>query len=355
MVDDETVRIYEAGAGEWAVRRRPRLRGAAQAFAATVPAHELRVDLGCGPGSYAPDLGRPLVALDAAGAMLQLTRRASPDALCVQADLERLPFVRGAFGGAWARASYLHVRRVDLPLALAELHRVTRVGAPIAVSMKRGEYEGAALPDDDFPGRFFACWEPRELASVVTGAGFDLEAHETTDEWVHLRVRRARTLPDFVGGGMALLICGLNPSPYAADAGVGFARPGNRFWPAALAAGLVTRDRDPWAALRDHRVGMTDLVKRVTVGAKELTRAEYHSGAERVEELVEWLRPGAMCFVGLAGYRAAVERTAAAGLQARTFGGVPAYLMPNTSGLNARVPLSELADHLLAARGLAGP
>ena len=34
-------------------------------------------------------------------------------------------------------------------------------------------------------------------------------------------------------------MCGLNPSLYAADAGVGFARPGNRFWPAALAAGIV--------------------------------------------------------------------------------------------------------------------
>lgn len=354
-MDDETVRIYEAGAGEWAMRRRPRLRDAAQAFAATVPAGELRVDLGCGPGSYAPDLGRPLVALDAAGAMLHVTRQVSPDALCVQADLEALPFARGAFGGAWARASYLHVRRVDLPLALAELHRVARGGAPVAMSMKRGEYEGAALPADDFPGRFFACWEPRELANVVTGAGFDLEDQETTDEWVHLRVRRARTLPDFVGPGMTLLICGLNPSPYAADAGVGFARPGNRFWPAALAAGLVTRDRDPWHALRDHRVGMTDLVKRVTAGAKDLTGAEYRAGAARVEAVVEWLRPGAVCFVGLAGYRAAVERTASAGVQARLFGGVPVYVMPNTSGLNARVPLPALVDHLRAARGLAGP
>ena len=32
----------------------------------------------------------------------------------------------------------------------------------------------------------------------------------------------------------------LNPSEHAADAGVGYVTPGNRFWPAALAAGLVT-------------------------------------------------------------------------------------------------------------------
>ena len=31
----------------------------------------------------------------------------------------------------------------------------------------------------------------------------------------------------------------------------------------------------------------------------------------------------------------------------------PAYVMPSTSGLNARVPLAELADHLRAAAALA--
>ena len=63
---------------------------------------------------------------------------------------------------------------------------------------------------------------------------------------------------------MRLLVCGLNPSIYSADAGVGYARPGNRFWPAAIAAGLVTEDRDPRHALSHHGVGITDLVKRAT-------------------------------------------------------------------------------------------
>jgi TDG/mug DNA glycosylase family protein len=152
---------------------------------------------------------------------------------------------------------------------------------------------------------------------------------------------------------MRLLFCGLNPSLYAADAGVGFARPGNRFWPAAIAAGIVTRDRDARHALRQHGVGMTDLVKRASVGAMELTRDEYRDGAARVERLVRRLQPGAVCFVGLAGWRAAIDRTAQAGVQPDGFAGAPAYVMPNTSGLNARVPLGELADHLRAAAALA--
>jgi TDG/mug DNA glycosylase family protein len=152
---------------------------------------------------------------------------------------------------------------------------------------------------------------------------------------------------------MRLLMCGLNPSLYAADAGVGFARPGNRFWPATLAAGIVSTDRSPDRALADHGVGMTDLVKRATVAAAELTADEYRAGLERVRRLVAWLRPGAVCFIGLAGWRAAVDRRAVAGVQPADLGGVPVYVMPSTSGLNARVPAAELADHLRAAARLA--
>jgi TDG/mug DNA glycosylase family protein len=240
-------------------------------------------------------------------------------------------------------------------LALADLHHALAVGAPAHLTLHAGEASGP-LADDDFPGRWFAAWDADALADVFVGAGFAVErcAIDGDDPfWVDARVHRARTLPDTVGLGMRLLVCGLNPSVYAADAGVGFARPGNRFWPAACAAGLVTVDRDARAALVQHGVGMTDLVKRATPRADELTRDEYRVGLARVERLVRWLEPGAVCFVGLAGWRAAVDRRAIAGEQPDGIGGRPAYVMPSTSGLNARVPLDELADHLRAAAGLA--
>ena len=61
------------------------------------------------------------------------------------------------------------------------------------------------------------------------------------------------TLADSVGPGMRLLVCGINPSPFSADVGVGYGRPGNRFWPAAVAAGVAPVDRDPVAALARAR------------------------------------------------------------------------------------------------------
>jgi TDG/mug DNA glycosylase family protein len=163
----------------------------------------------------------------------------------------------------------------------------------------------------------------------------------------------SRPLPDRIGPGLRLLMCGLNPSLHAVEAGLGYVTPGIRFWPALLAAGLVTVDRDAEHALRVHRIGMTDLVARATPRASALTASEYREGFAALEATCERWRPGAVCFVGLAGWRAAVDRRAVAGPQDRRVGGRPAYVMPSTSGLNAATPLSVLIDHLRAAAALA--
>ena len=223
----------------------------------------------------------------------------------------------------------------EVPLALARLHRATPVGAPVRMTVGPGD------------------WTRQRLVDVLVGGGCaDVHVHASGGRW-HGRGTRARTLADTVGAEMQLLVCGLNPSVFAADAGVGFARPGNRFWPAALAAGLVAHERDAVDALVGHGIGMTDLVKRATPRADGLTTDEYRDGLGRVERLVAWLRPRAVVFVGLAGWRAAVDRRATAG-PAGELGGRPVYLMPSTSGLNAHSRPDDLAEHLRAAAALAG-
>jgi double-stranded uracil-DNA glycosylase len=190
--------------------------------------------------------------------------------------------------------------------------------------------------------------ERARLVDVLVGAGFAPVPGRN-----RVRARRLRSLADTVGPGLRLLVCGLNPSLYAADFGVGYGRPGNRFWPAVLEAGLATRDRDPLDALHRHGLGMTDLVKRATPTASELRPAEYVEGLARVGRLAGWLRPHVVCFVGLAGWRVAVDRNAGPGLQAAGIGGVPAYVMPSTSGANAASSRDDLVAHLRAVRELA--
>lgn len=350
-MERSTVRVYEEQADVWVTARPPkRVKGAVALAAASVPGLPV-LDVGCGPGGHFPSLGPSVVGVDAAIGML---RHAPAGSLVVQADLMALPFARQAFGGAWARMSYHHVPRASLPLALAHLHSCMAVGAPLLLVSQRGRSEGFTGADDEFPGRFFACWETDDLADVLVGAGFDVVSVEPDGDEVVASAVRARTLADTVGPDMRLLVCGLNPSVYSADVGFGFARRSNRFWPAMVAAGLVCEQRawDPFHLLSGHGIGMTDLVKRATVAAAELSVDEYRAGVERVRRLVAWLHPGAVLFVGLDGWRKAVDRRAAPGVQPDGFGGVPAYVMPSTSGLNASSPRAALVEHLRAAAQL---
>lgn len=246
-----------------------------------------------------------------------------------------------------------------LPLALAHLHRNLGVGTPLVASVPGDSDKRRNLPSEDLPGPDITLGSPPPLGDLVVGGGFDLHHLEVGrganggGRYVVVHARRARSLPDTVGPGMRVLVCGLNPSIYAADAGLPFARPGNRFWPAAVAAGLVGKGWDADAALADHGLGMTDLVKRASRSASELRPCEYRDGVARVERLVAWLRPRVLCFVGLSGWRAAVDRHATPGRQPSALAGVPVYLVPSSSGRNAHVSFGDLVSRLQAVRALA--
>lgn len=216
----------------------------------------------------------------------------------------------------------------DVPLRLRARHLETPVGAVEHLSSAAA----ATWPDALDTGSL--------LRVVLEGAGLVESTNGDAGGW-----ERTRTLADTVDGDMRILLVGLNPSPLSADVGVGFARPGNRYWPAALASGIVSVDRDPLHGLVEHHVGMTDLVKRATARADELAASEYRHGVVRLGRIVEWLGPGIVCVVGLTGWRHAVDKTAVAGPQPELLGGRPVYLMPNPSGLNAHVTVAGLADH----------
>lgn len=358
-MDRTTVDVYEQRGAEWASRRTPVRRDDALAFARRVRRGGRRLDVGAGAGRYTNELGATgegdVIAFDAARTMLELLGDAAPSALRVQADLERLPFAPSSFAGAWANMCYQHVPRTAVPMALADLHHAVEVGGIVDLQVLHGDHDGHDLPDDDIGGRFFAGWREQHLRDVLAGAGFTVEsvAVHPEHEVVRAAAVRARTLADTVAGGMRVLVCGLNPSIYSADRGVGYARPGNRFWPAAVEAGLVTRALDPRHALVHDWVGITDLCKRATVASAELSRAEYVEGAGRVQRLVEWLQPGVVLFVGMEGWRKAIDRRAVAGLQPAPFGGRPAYVMPSTSGLNASTSRASLVAHMKTALAIA--
>jgi TDG/mug DNA glycosylase family protein len=131
---------------------------------------------------------------------------------------------------------------------------------------------------------------------------------------------------------------GLNPGHYSAWHRSYFARPGNRFWPAMRAAGLVPGWAGPgseaWCC-RALGIGFTDVVKRPSRSIDELDPAEWAAGAERLRELVARLRPGAVAFVGLRGARVVLGRPVAPGPQSILLEGAAVFVLPSTSGRQA--------------------
>jgi len=368
-VDRRTRAVYETKACDWIARRDVdefalrRLR----ALAAALPKRARVADLGCGPGWFGERLrrrGHSVVGLDLTGAMLRAASRRAPKLVLVRADLARLPFARASLDGVWAKNSYIHLPLRELSPALADLHRVLRPGAPLALSLldferaeasarerARGWLERRALGERDLRGRLFTVLTPALARDLFEGAGFrgiSVDAEERT--WI--RARRAPGLPDLVRPSLRLLVVGLNPPPRAAATGIPFVGSNNRFWPAALAAGWVVRDRDPGDALR-RGIGFTDLAKRVTVSSSAIRAPEYRHGIERVTRLVRAFRPRAVVFVGLEGFRRALDPRARPGVVRGGFAGRPAYLAPSTSGRNAATSLADLVRHFRRARALA--
>jgi double-stranded uracil-DNA glycosylase len=350
-----TVEVYEQRAVEWE-RRRPPRTAEADDFTASLgtgaPPGTV-VDLGCGPGWHLPHLPPGTVAVDAASAMLERVAINAPGRPRLRADLRALPFRVTSLGAVWANKSYVHLRRSEVPLALWDLHRSMAVGASAFLGLFGGDLEHGEVSGDPFAGRSFSGWPRDLLEAVLEGAGFGVDLVTVSDEGdvdhLGVWVRRERTLADTVAAGMKMLLVGLNPSLVAADAGVGFFRPGNRAWPALLRSGLATRDRDPYDLLVRHRIGMTDLVKRASPRADELSSGDYSHGVARLERLCGWLQPEVVCVLGLTGWRRSVDPRATAGPQARRLGGRPVYLMPNPSGANAHVGVDDLVDHLRSA------
>jgi TDG/mug DNA glycosylase family protein len=371
-MDRRTAEIYERRARTWIAQRALKLddRRRAVEFAARLGRGARVADLGCGPGWYATVLrraGLSVVGLDLTRAMLVEARKRERRLQLVRADLAHLPFARESLDGAWARNSYIHVPERELAGALAELHRALRPGARIALTLvNRAGVENpprAVRPGlasfrqrgPEFRGRLFVAGDSADWRARFEGAGFtSIEIRAGgAPFWFVLNARRARTLPDRVRPGLRLLVCGLNPSLVAADSGIPFAGATNRFWAAAQRAGLVSRERDVRAALA-RGIGFTDLVKRASAGADALSTAEYRRGVARVSALVERLAPRAVLFVGLDGYRRAVDARARPGVVRGGFAGRRAYLMPSTSGRNATTTLAALVAHLRRASRLTG-
>ena len=159
-----------------------------------------------------------------------------------------------------------------------------------------------------------------------------------------------RTLPDYLDSGLSLVFVGINPGLYSAETGHYFATPRNRFWQAFNLAHLVEGDFGPEQdhLLLQRGIGFTDLVKRPTSGAAELTAQDFRQGAPLLKEKLLHYQPRIVSFHGVTAYgnylkfAEGVKERLELGLQPRTIARSRVFVTPNPSPANAAYSLDVL-------------
>jgi TDG/mug DNA glycosylase family protein len=184
-----------------------------------------------------------------------------------------------------------------------------------------------------------------------------------------LEAFRGCEVDDLVGPDMKLLFVGINPGLWTAAVGTHFAHPTNRFYPALAAAGITGYEVDRVGGMTDadrahlvaRGVGITNLVRRATARASELSREELREGGERLLRFVADRRPKAVAIAGISAYRDAFgERGAVLGRQPETldsairWSDAALWVVPNPSGLNAHETVATLAAAYAAPAAEAG-
>lgn len=175
---------------------------------------------------------------------------------------------------------------------------------------------------------------------------------------------RDRSVADLMPEHPRLVFVGINPGLWTAATGVHFAHPGNRFFPALVAAGILPRlpvvrddglDDEDRGMFLDTGIGISNIVQRATARADELGRDELRAGAARLTADVARWRPRVVAVVGLTAYRQGFERRrATAGLQPEGIAGAELWVVPNPSGLNAHDTVATLATAYAAPARAAG-
>lgn len=167
-----------------------------------------------------------------------------------------------------------------------------------------------------------------------------------------------KTLPDYLRSGLDLVFIGINPGLYSVQCGHYFARATSRFWPAFSASKLSERMRlglkierllpEHDSQLMNFGIGLTDVVKKPSSNAAELSAKDFRKWAPRLFEKIERFRPRVACFHGLTGYRPFLQlalrcddRKCALGPQQRLIGETRLYVVPNPSPANAHFTLAD--------------
>ncbi|SCB50460.1 G/U mismatch-specific DNA glycosylase [Rhizobium multihospitium] len=159
--------------------------------------------------------------------------------------------------------------------------------------------------------------------------------------------------PDILENGLKVIFCGLNPGMSTESSGHSFSTPSNRFWTVLHLAGFTDERLEPKDERRllAYGCGLTTAVRRPTRRASEITAGEFRDARTGLEGRICNLAPRAIAFLGKRALAEMLQvNDTTWGRQPFDFGGVPAWVLPNPSGLNRGFSLDALVRAYSACR-----
>ena len=108
-------------------------------------------------------------------------------------------------------------------------------------------------------------------------------------------------LTDSLGPSLLVLFVGLNPGLTTAQTGHAYSHPSNSFWKLLFSSGVTPRlvsPREDKGMPGEYALGLTNIVKRPSRNASELSKGEMDGGVGALEEKARACRAEVVCFVG---------------------------------------------------------
>jgi ubiquinone/menaquinone biosynthesis C-methylase UbiE len=155
------------------------------------------LEIACGPGrdvAYFTSEGCQMTGVDLSYGQLKRAR-AKVAAPLYRADMRNLPLQDCLFDAVWCCVALLHVRRVDAPVALAQMQRVLKPGGLLFLSVLWGEGTMEVRREiyNNSP-EYYEFYKEAELSVLLQQAGFSI------DEILRREAFRGRKTSEVTGG-----------------------------------------------------------------------------------------------------------------------------------------------------------
>jgi SAM-dependent methyltransferase len=156
-------------------------------LATSLPAGGKVCDVGCGPGhvgGYLKQHGFDVCGLDLSPQMVTVARHLNPDMLFEAADMLDLPFANESLAAILSFYAVIHIRRDNIPRALAEFYRVLQPSGKLLIAFHGGDGE---IHRDEWYGKTVSIdatlFQPDEMREYAARTGFVVDEMLTRDPY----------------------------------------------------------------------------------------------------------------------------------------------------------------------------